>query len=107
MSLLVELDVEEQTARHSQDEGGVEKNEPGLTNVGIVEENQASRHNTSREAIAGLPHYQVGDGYRQGAQNGGHSTEGDIGNLVRNVGVADVLEVEVAIVANKPAHEGK
>jgi hypothetical protein len=41
------------------------------------------------------------------AQRGGHGAVCDIGDLVGDVRVADVLEEEVALVTDEPASEGE
>lgn len=105
VSKLVELDVEQQTASHGKNQSRIEKNESGLANVGVVKQNQASSNDTSWQTVARLPHDQVGDRHGQGAENGGHSSKSDIGDLVGDVGIANVLEVEVTVISNKPAHK--
>jgi hypothetical protein len=107
MAKLVELDVEEQTACHGQDQGGIKKNQSRLTNVGVIEQNQPGGNYASRNAIARFPHDEVRYRYSQGAQNGGESSESHVGHLVIDVGIANVIEVEVAIVADQPTHEGE
>lgn len=104
---LVKFDVEEETARHGENQGGVQKNQAGLADVGVVKEDEASGHDTGGKAVARLPHDQVRYGHGQGTQNSGHRAERDVGNLVRDIRVANVLEVEVAIVADEPAHKGE
>jgi len=107
VSQLVEFDVGKQTASHGENEGRVEEDQTSLPNVGIVEENQASGHNTSRKAVSRLPHDHVYDRDGQGAEDGGERAECDIGDLVRDVRVADIVEVEVSIIAHEPAHKGE
>lgn len=75
--------------------------------MGVVEENQTSRDNTGRDAVAGLPHDHVSDGDGEGAKKSGHRPEGYIGDLVRDVRVANVIEVEVAVITDQPAHKSK
>jgi hypothetical protein len=104
---LVEPDVAQETAGHGEDERRVEQDEPCLANVRVVEQDKGRGDNASGKAVAGLPHDQVDDGDGHGAQEGGHRPECDIGDLVRDVRVADVLEVEVAIVTDEPASEGE
>lgn len=107
VSELVPLDVEEQTASHGEDEGSIQENETGLANVGIVKEDETGGKNTGGETVSGLPHDEVGNGNGQSTEDGGQSSEGHVRDLVGNVGVANVLEVEVTIVADQPAHKGE
>ena len=107
MAKLVEFDVEEQTAGHGQDEGRIEQDEAGLANMGVVEEHKRGGNNAGGQAIPRFPHDEVSHRHGQGSQNGRQCAERDIGDLVVNIGVANVVEVEMAIVAHKPAHEGE
>lgn len=100
VSELVELDVEQKTASHGENKGRIQQNQSSLSNVGIVEEDKTSSNQAGWETITRFPHDQVGDGHGEGAKNGGQSSESDIGNLVGDVRVSDVLEVEVAIISN-------
>lgn len=75
--------------------------------MGVIEKDESSSENASGQAVARLPHDQIGDGNGKGAENGRHSSVSDVGDLVGNIGVANVLEVKVAIVADQPAHEGE
>ena len=102
---LVEPDVAEQTAGHGEDEGGIEQNQASLADVSIVEENKTGRNDAGRKAVAGLPHDQIDNGNGQGSEESWERAEGHIGNLVRNVGIANVLEKKVAIIAYQPAGE--
>lgn len=107
MSQLVELDVEQETAGHGENQGGIEENQARLANVSIVQENQASSDKASRQAVARLPHDHIGDGHGQCTEDGGQGSESDVGNFVGDVGVADIFEVEVAVIPNQPANKGK
>lgn len=107
MAQLVELDIAEQAAGHGKHEGGIEKNQACLANMGVVEQNQASGKNAGGKTVPRLPHDKVYHRDGQGAKEGREGAEGHVGNLVRNVGVANVLEVKVAIEANQPANKGK
>lgn len=104
---LVKFNVKEQAASHCQYKGSIQKDQPGLANVSVVKENQSGSNDASRDTIPRLPHDKIGNRHSQGAQNGGKSSECNIRDLVVNVRIANVFEVEVAIVANQPAHEGK
>lgn len=107
MSQLVELDVEQETAGHGENQGGIEENQTCLANVCIVQKNQASGDKASRQAVARLPHNQIGDGHGQCTEDGGQGSESDVGNIVGHVGVTNVFEVEVAVISNHPANKGK
>jgi hypothetical protein len=54
-----------------------------------------------------LPHDEEDGGNGKRAERGGHRTVCDVGNVVGNVGVADVLEEEFAFVANNPSCKGE
>lgn len=107
VALLVKLDVAQQAAGHGEDESGIEEDEAGLADVGVVEKDENGGDEAGGDTVARLPHDEVGDGDGQGTEDGGESTEGDVGDLVVNVGVANVFKLEVAVVANEPAHEGE
>lgn len=100
MPQLVEFDVGEQAAGHGKDQCGIEEDEAGLADMRIVEKDQASGNDTSRQTVSRLPHNQVCDRHGQGAEDGRERSECDIGDLVGNVRVANVVEVEVAIITN-------
>lgn len=68
---LVEPNIEQQAARHGEDEGGIEKDQSRLAYVGIVEEDETSGKETGRQAVARLPHDQIDNRDGQGAQDGG------------------------------------
>lgn len=107
MSFFVEFDVAEYAESHKKDKGRVEKDQPRLANVRVIEENETGSKDTSRKGIAGFPHNQENDGNSQGAQQGWKSSEGDIWDLVLNVRVTDVVEEKMAVKANKPTDEGE
>lgn len=107
VSQLVELDVEQETAGHGKHQCSVKEDEASLANVRIVQKDQSGSDKTSRYTITRFPHDQIRDRHSQCAKEGGQGSERDIGHLVGNVGVADVFEVEVAVISNKPANEGK
>lgn len=100
MAKLIELDVKEQAASHSQDQCSVQENQPGLANVCVVEEHETSSDNTGGQAVSGLPHDQVGDGDGQGTEKRWQGSKGQVRHLVCDIRVANVLEVEVSIVSN-------
>lgn len=76
MAELVELDVEKQAASHGQHQCSIQKNQPSLTDVGVVKEDKASGDNTRRQTVARFPHDQVGDGDSQGAEKRWQGPEG-------------------------------
>jgi hypothetical protein len=104
---LVELDVAQEAASHGENKRGIQQDQASLANVRIVQENQSSGDDAGGQAVARLPHDEVGDGHGAGTKDRRKGSVRDVGNLVRNVGIANVLEVEVAIVSNKPSHEGE
>jgi len=75
--------------------------------VGIVQQNQARGQNTSRQAVPRLPHDQEDDRDCQGTENRRQGAEGDIGHLINDIRIADVIKVEVTIISNQPAHKGE
>jgi hypothetical protein len=107
MSKLVPLDVEEKTAGHGKDEGRIQEDKSGLSNVGIVEEQETGGKDTGGEAVTRLPHDEVCNGDGQGTEGSGQSSESHVRDLVRNVGVSNVIEVEVAIVTDEPANKSE
>ena len=57
--------------------------------------------------VAALLHDTVYDGDGQAAQECGESAHADVGNVGLSVAVANVLETEAAVIANKPASKTK
>jgi hypothetical protein len=107
MSKLVPLDVEEKTASHGENQSSIQKDKSGLSNMGVVKEKKTGGKDTSRKTVARLPHDEVCNGHSQGAKGSGQSSESHVRDLVRDVGVTDVVEVEVAIVTDQPADKGE
>lgn len=107
VSELVPLDVKEKTAGHGKNQSSIQEDKSGLADVGVIEEDKTSGKDTSREAVARLPHDEVRNSDSQSTESSGQSSEGHVGNLVRNVGVANVIEVEVAIVTDQPADKSE
>ena len=99
----VELDITQETACHGEDQGGVEKNQACLTNVSVVKEHQAGRDNARWNTIGGFPHDQEDDGYSQSTQQSGQGAESNVGDMVCDVRVTNILEVEVAIISDEPS----
>lgn len=75
--------------------------------MGIVEQDKSCCKNTGREGVSRLPHNVENNRYSQSAEESRHGTVGNIWDLVRDIGVADVLEVEAPIITNEPAHQRK
>lgn len=107
VSELVELNIEEQAASHGENQGGIQENEAGLANVGVVKEDQTSGEQASGKTVARLPHDEVRHGDGEGTEDSRQGTVSHVGDLVGDVGVANVLKVEATIVADQPAHEGE
>lgn len=107
VSHLVESDISEDGAGHGEDQGGIEQDQSGLANVGVIEENEAGSEKGGRNGVSALPHGEIDDRDSEGTKEGRHRAEGDIGDPVINVGVSDVIELEVAVKADEPAHEGE
>lgn len=105
VSLLIELDVGEHRERHEEDERSVEKNQTGLADVGVVQEHETGSGDASWQRVSRLPHDHEDDWDGKSTERGGHSTVCDIGDLVGDVRVANVLEQEVALVSDEPAGE--
>jgi hypothetical protein len=107
MAELVEADITPDRESHEQDERGIEENESGLANVGIVEEDETGGQNTGGQRVARLPHDHEDDRDGQGAHRSRHCAVCNVGHLVCDVRVANVLKQEVAIVADQPACESE
>lgn len=102
---LGELHVAEQRQSQGEDQGSVKQNESGLADVRVVEKHEHGRAERSGQAVAALPHDLEDHGNREGTLDGRDGAEGNPRDLVLDVGVTDVLELEVTIVANEPADE--
>lgn len=100
MTELVEADVTPDRESHEQDESGIEEDESGLANVGVVEEDETGSQNTGGQRVARLPHDHEDDRDGQGAHRGRHCAVCHVGHLVCDVRVANVLEQELAIVTD-------
>lgn len=75
--------------------------------MGVVEEDEAGSDYAGWQAVSRFPHDQVGDRDGQSTEERWQGSEGQVWHLVRDVGIANVLEVEVPIVTDQPAHEGE
>ena len=107
MAKLVEADVAPDGEGHEENEGGIEEDESGLANVGVVEEHKTGSQNTGRQRVARLPHDHEDGRDGQGPHRGGHCAVCNVGDLVCDVRVANVLKQELAIVADQPACESE
>lgn len=75
--------------------------------MGVIEQNQACGDNGSWKRITRLPHDQEHSRDGEGTEKCGEGTEGNVWYFVGNVGVADIVKVEMPIVSDEPAHEGE
>jgi hypothetical protein len=103
----VEANVAQNADGHGEDESRVQQNETGLSNMGVVEEDQAGCHNGRWQGVARLPHDQEDGGDGESSQEGRQSTEGNVGDLIGDIRVANIVEEKVPVIANEPAHEGE
>jgi hypothetical protein len=104
---LVEPDVAVKRHSHEQDQGRVEEDEAGLSDVGVVEEDEGGGEEGDDLGVAALAHDQVHHSGHDRAEDGAERAEADVGDVVGDVVVADVLELEVAVVADQPALGGE
>lgn len=105
VSQLIEPDIAEQATRHREDERRIQQNQPRLSNMRVIKQHQPSRDDAGGEGVSRFPHDVEDNRDGEGAEQGRHGAEGDVGDFVGNVRVPDVLEVEVSIVAHEPAHQ--
>lgn len=75
--------------------------------MGIVKQYETGSQHAGRQRISGFPHDEEDHRDGQSPQSGRHCAESDIRNFVIDIGVADVVEQKVAIVANQPPHESE
>lgn len=107
MTKLVESNVAQHGECHEEDEGSIEQDESGLSNVCIIEKDKTSSQYAGRERVAGFPHDPVDGRDGQRAHCSGHCAVRDIWHLVGNVGVANVFKEKVSIIAYEPASKGE
>lgn len=107
MSLLVEAHVAQHRGCHEENKGCVEQNEPGLADVRVVEQDQTGGENTSRKRVARLPHNQEDSRNSERPKQRRECSVGNVGDIVGDIGVANVLKLEVAIVSYQPADKGE
>lgn len=121
---LVEADVAQERQRHGKDQGCVQEDQSCLADMRVVfasvssnpsrgvphiftEKNKRGGSQGSRQAVSALLHGKEHHGHSQSSKHGGHSSESHIRDAVGDVRVADVVKLEVAIVAHEPAHQSK
>ena len=75
--------------------------------MGIVEEEETSSSDASRERVARFPHDQEDSWDCKRTEGCWHRPISDIRHLVGDIIVANVLEEEIAIISYQPASEGK
>lgn len=107
MSLLVELDVAQQAQCHEEDEGRVEEDKSSLTNVRVIEQDEAGRKNAGWQRVARLPHDEEYNGNSQRTQQSRESPISHVWYIVLDVRVPNVVEKKLSVVANKPADQSK
>lgn len=107
VTLFVELDVAEDADRDTQDQASIQQDQAVFTDVSIVKDHQSGSQNTGRQGISRLPHDIKDDRNSQRSKSCGQSAVCEVGDFVRDVGIANVLKGEAAIVADQPAYEGK
>lgn len=125
MAELVEADIAEERAGHGKDEGRIEEDETSLADVGVVyplvsnclqappsdgqhtKQNQSGGNQARGKTVPAFPHSQEHHRNRERAHKCRHSSEGYVGHLVVDIRVANVVELEVAIIAHEPAHKGE
>jgi hypothetical protein len=105
MPELVESNVAKHTQCHEEDQSGIQQDKTCLSDVRVIEEDDGRRDDTSRKAVARLPHDQEDHADRQRSHHGGHRSVCHVGNLVGDVRIANVLEEERPIVSNQPSSE--
>jgi len=100
MSLLVKFDITQHTECHEEDQSRIEEDQTSLTNVGVIEEDEAGREDAGRERVTRLPHNEEDGRHGECSKERRQSSERHVWYLVLNVGVADVIEEEVAIITD-------
>lgn len=100
MPLLVESDIAENATRHEEDEGRIQENQSSLSNVRIVEENQSGGQYTCREGVPRFPHDQIHHDDGQRTEERRQRPESQIGDVILDIGFANIVEEEVSIVSD-------
>lgn len=75
-----------------------------MTDVRVIEKNQAGSKDTGWERIAGFPHDQEHDRDSQRSQQRRESPVGHVWHVVFDVGITNVIEEELSAIANKPTN---
>ena len=73
----------------------------------VVEQDKRGGDDACWQRVAGLPHDEEDHRDRESSEDGGQGTKGNIWYVVRDIRVSNIVEQEVPIVPNKPAHEGE
>ena len=73
----------------------------------LTEQDDGGRERGDDCGVAALLHDSVDDRDREATEDGGKSTHAHVGDMSLSVAVADILEAEGAIIANKPARKTK
>lgn len=73
----------------------------------VIKENQTSGSESCGQRVARFPHDPEDGWYGESAHGGGHCSVCDIGDLVGDVRVSDVLKKELAPVSDQPSSEGE
>lgn len=107
MSELVEADVAQNAQCHEPNQSGVQEDETGLSNVCVIEEDQSSGGQSCGQRVARFPHDPEDGRHGESTHGGGHGSVCDIGDLVGDVRVSNVLKEELALVSNQPSSESE
>ncbi|KAI7968902.1 hypothetical protein EIK77_007597 [Talaromyces pinophilus] len=107
VALFVEFDVAEDAQSNTQDQASIQQDQSVFANVSIVKNHQSGSQNTGWQRISRLPHDVKDDRNSQGSKSCGQSAVCEVGDFVRDVGIANILKGKAAIVADQPADEGK
>lgn len=107
MSQLIKLDIGKQRASHGKDQSRIKQNQASLANMSVIEEDESRCDNAGWQGVARLPHNVKDNWDGQGTEEGWQCAVGDIWHFIVDVGVADVVKVEVSVIADQPPNEGK
>jgi len=89
-----------------KDKGRIKKDQTGLSNERIVENDKSSSEGGGCSAAPGSLQRQKHCGYSQDTADSGQQAHRDVWNTGLEVILANILEVEVAIEAGEPARQG-
>lgn len=124
ISELAEADIRVDGEGHEEDESGIQENKPRLCNMRVIcsttsrniatdsrveltEQNQTSGESSNDRRISAFFHNRIHNRNSQASKNRGQSAHTDIGNVVGDVAVADVLKQETPIEADEPTRQAK